>query len=57
VDASRTTHLRFDQDQIDEQNHKVMLDIFVAEPPAVLAHRQPDVVAARGIPRARVLRP
>ena len=30
-----------------------MLDVLVAEPPAVLAHRQPDVVPARLVAAAR----
>lgn len=38
--------LRFDQDQVDEDNHKIMLDIFVAELPAVLAYCQAHAVAA-----------
>lgn len=45
--GATATHLRLDQDQIDEQNDVVMLDVFVAEAPAVLADREPDVVAAR----------
>lgn len=40
-------HLRLDQDEVDEQHDKVVLDVLVAEAPAVLADRQPDVVAAR----------
>lgn len=44
------THLRLDQDQVDEQDDVVMLDVFVAEAPAVLADREPDVVAARLVP-------
>lgn len=41
------TYLRLDQDQIDKQNDKVVLDIFVTEAATVLAHRQPDVVSGR----------
>jgi len=41
------SHLRLDQDQVDKQHDKVVLDILVAEAAAVLAHRQPDVVPAR----------
>lgn len=40
------THLGLNQDQVDEQDNVVMLDIFVAEAAAILAHRQADVVAA-----------
>jgi hypothetical protein len=40
------THLRLDQNEIDEQDNEVMLDVFVAEAPAVLAHCQPDIVPA-----------
>lgn len=42
-----SVHLRFDQDEVDEQHHKVVLDVLVAEPAAVLAHRQADIVARR----------
>ena len=41
------THLRFDQDQVDKQHDEIVLDVLVAEAAAVLAHRQPDVVATR----------
>lgn len=51
------THLWLDQNQVDEQHDKIMLDIFITKVPAVATHRQPDVVAARLIARARVLRP
>lgn len=43
----QATHLRLDQDQIDKQDNIVMLNIFVAKAAAVLADREPDVVAAR----------
>lgn len=49
--------LGLDEHQVDEQHYVVMLDVFVAEAPAVAAHRQPDVVAARLVARARVLCP
>lgn len=49
--------LRLDQDEIDKQHDEVMLDIFIAEAPAVLADGQAYVVAARRVARARVLRP
>lgn len=39
-------HLRLNQDQVDKQHDKVVLDILVTESPAVLAYRQADVVAA-----------
>ncbi len=38
-------YLWLDQDQIDKQDDKVMLDVFVAEAAAVLAHREADIVA------------
>lgn len=38
--------LGLDQDEVDEQHDKVVLDVLVAEAAAVLAHRQADVVAA-----------
>lgn len=41
------TYLRFDQDEINEEYDEVMLDIFVTEAAAVLAHRQSDVVSSR----------
>ena len=43
--------------QFDEDDDEVVLDVLVAEAAAVLADRQPDVVAARRVPRALVLRP
>ena len=33
----RSSHLRFDQDQINKKNHEVMLDIFVGKPFALRA--------------------
>lgn len=45
--SSRSPYLWLDQDEIYEEHDKVMLDIFVAEPAAVLADRQADVVATR----------
>lgn len=49
--------LGLDEDEVDEEHHEVVLDILVAEAPALLAHRQPDVVSARRVPGSRVLRP
>lgn len=49
--------LGLDEDEVDEEDDEVVLDVLVAEPAAVLAHRQPDVVPARRVPRPRVLRP
>ena len=40
-------YLWLDQDQIDKQHHEIVLDVFVAETPAVLAYCQPDIVPAR----------
>ena len=45
--STRIAHLWFDQDQVDKQHHKVVLDVFVAEAAAVFAHCQADVVSAR----------
>jgi hypothetical protein len=39
------TYLRLDQDQINEQHHKVMLDIFVCEALAARALRQAHALA------------
>lgn len=39
-------NLRLDQDQIDEYDHEVMLDIFIAEMPTILAYRQSHALAA-----------
>lgn len=50
-------YLWLDQDQVDEEHDKVMLDVLVAEAAAVAAHCQADVVAARLVARTRVLRP
>jgi len=46
VEEGSSAYLRLDEDQVDEEHDKVMLDILVAEAAAVLAHRQPNVVAA-----------
>lgn len=35
-----------DEDEVDEDDDKVVLDILVAEAAAVFTHRQTDVVAA-----------
>lgn len=50
-------YLRFDKDQIYEENDKVVLNVFVAEAPTLATHRQPDVVTARLVPCTRILRP
>ena len=50
-------NLGLDEDEVDEEHHEVVLDVLVAEAAAVLAHRQPDVMPARRVARARVLRP
>lgn len=55
IHEQRRTYLRLDQDQIDKQHHKVVLDVLVAEPPAVPAHREPDIRAR--VADARVLCP
>lgn len=52
-----TVDLRFDQDEIDKEDDKVMLYIFVAEPTTVLAHRQPDIMPTGLVSSTRVLRP
>lgn len=39
------TYLRFDQDQINEQNYKVMFDVLVTESAAVFANCEADAVA------------
>lgn len=49
--------LGLDQDEVDEQDDVVVLDILVAEPAAVPAHGEPDVVPAGLVTGARVLRP
>ena len=50
-------NLGLDEDQVDEQDHEVVLDILVAEAAAVPAHREPDVMPARFVAGARILRP
>jgi hypothetical protein len=52
--AKRTTHLWLNQHQIDEQDHKIMLDIFVAELPAIFADGQAHPMAAGLVIGARV---
>lgn len=49
--------LRLDQDEVDEQDDIVVFDILVAEPAAVPAHREADVVPTGLVTGARVLRP
>jgi hypothetical protein len=40
-----TAYLRFDQDQVNEENNKIMLDIFVCEAFASRALSQSDALA------------
>ena len=49
--------LGFDEDQVDEQHDKVVLDILVAEATAFTADSQTDVVPARLVPGARIRGP
>lgn len=49
-------YLRFDQDQVDEQHHKVMFDILVAKASTVLADRQTNTVAAGLVIGSGILR-
>lgn len=49
--------LGLDQDEVDEQDDVVVLHILVAEPAAVPAHREADVVPAGLVTGARVLCP
>ena len=49
--------LGLDEDEVDEDDHEVVLHVLVAEAAAALAHRQPDVVPARRVARPLVLRP
>lgn len=50
----RVTHLRLDQDQVNEQDHKVMLNIFVGESFAIGALRQAYPFTKRTIIRLAV---
>lgn len=52
-----SVHLRLDEDEVDKDDDKVVLDILVAEPAAVATDRQPDVVPAGPVAGTRVLRP
>jgi hypothetical protein len=47
-------HLRLDQNQVDEEHDKIMLDILVAEASTFAADGQADVVAAGLVAGARV---
>lgn len=38
-------YLRLDQHQVDEEDHKIMLDIFVGEAIAIGTLREPDALA------------
>jgi hypothetical protein len=53
--AGCRTYLRLDQDQINEKHNKIMLNVFIAEPPAVLAHSEAHAMACRLVICARVL--
>jgi hypothetical protein len=48
------THLRFDQNKINKQDYKIMLDVFVAEFPAVLADRETHPMATGAVIGAEV---
>lgn len=49
--------LRLDEDEVDKDDDKVMLNILVAELAAVATNGQPDIVSAGLVTRARVLGP
>jgi hypothetical protein len=49
-------YLRLYQDQINEQDHKIMLDVFVGEAIAVWTLRKTDAFAQRPIICFRVFR-
>lgn len=58
--AATTTsiaYLGFNQDEVDEEHHEVVLDILVAEAAALAADGQADVVPRRLVTGARVLSP
>lgn len=44
-----STHLRFDQYQINEENDKVVLNVFVCKPLAAWALRQSDAFPERAV--------
>ena len=48
-EKDETTHLRLNQDEINEQDHKVVLDIFVREPLATRTLRQTHTLAQRAV--------
>jgi dihydroxyacetone kinase len=50
-------YLRLNQDEVDKEHHKVVLDVLVAKVAAVAAHSQADVVSTRRVTRPGVLRP
>lgn len=49
--------LRLDEDQVDKDDDKIVLDILVAKLATVPADRQSDVVSTRLVTCARVLGP
>jgi hypothetical protein len=51
------TDLRLDEDEVDEEHHEIMLDVLVAEAPALATHSQSNIVPARLVAGARVLCP
>lgn len=50
-------HLRLDEDEVDKDYDKVVLNILVAKLTAVAAHSQSDVMAAGLVTGTRVLGP
>ena len=49
------TYLWFYEHQINKKHHKIMLNIFIAKPPTVLANRQSNTMAGRFVVCAGVL--
>ena len=47
TNTKNSTYLWLNQHQVNKQYHEIMLNVFIAEASAVLAHREPDVVAGR----------
>lgn len=49
-----STHLRLNQHQINKQHYKIMLYVFIAEPPAILAHGEAHAMPCGAVIGARV---
>lgn len=52
-----SVNLRLDQNQVNEEHYKIMLNVFITEVAAVSTHSQANIVAARFVVGFRVFGP